>query len=435
MQKPRVYSDMYAQDMGPNRPSQDMCLQKRSVRTVRARQLSVAPNHMLLALCLVLMSLSTVLVSAQDVGIDICACQPGEYRFQLQLDLTCDDSTIDADTDEGVSDTTCLIGGQNPQGDEEVNDYVPISIQEFQVLELDQNQDVLRSKVYGDGYKDGDTIDYVSFVVERPENVTAQTLPAVLAITITGKNEAGQALLNTLGIRFENDCGIHPVLTDGQQIGWVRFVSRATFGLILFQSPLITNIPSLAATNCQENLVDPPTALCPLAPSDAPTPLPTALPGSPTEAPVVPTNSPTLAPAVPGTTPPVEVVDTEEPTIAPVVSPTSPPFPPTEGNLPTSTPSCSPVVPGQESGGGSSAGGKKYRNKKSMGTTNRSKLTKSSVDDGSSDMKPRPPGPKRKKKTNPSRGKKEMNKVKKRERRRLMVGPRPPTPSPVECPE
>lgn len=183
-------------------------------------------RHTIRVLFLLMAGLSTSTTMAQQVvGETICACQPGTYTMALQLNLTCGDRTIGEDITPGVNDTTCFIAPRSPG--ETVEDFVPTTVQEIQVFELDQLQDVVRSRVYESAFMDGDTVEYSSYVVSNPNNITATTLPKVLAVTLTARNAAGQPLLNTWAIRFDNDCGIYPVLTPGERIGWIRFVSTA----------------------------------------------------------------------------------------------------------------------------------------------------------------------------------------------------------------
>jgi hypothetical protein len=190
----------------------------------RARRLQSSgfkmQGHLLSVLGLLMMALSSFPASAQEVGVDLCACQPTLYRMQLQLDLTCGDQNIGGDETPGVSDTSCLIQDRAPS-----DNSVPATVQEIQIIELDQNQDVVRARVYDEGYIDGDSVEYVSFIIANPSDINVASLPKFLAVTITARNDDGEPLLNTWTIRFDNDCDVYPVLTDGDRIGWIVFVS------------------------------------------------------------------------------------------------------------------------------------------------------------------------------------------------------------------
>jgi hypothetical protein len=192
-------------------------------------------GHLLPVLGLLMMALSSFPALAQEIGVDLCACQPTVYRMQLQLDLTCEDQNIDGET-PGVSETSCIIQ-EPPSGN-----LAPATVQEIQIIELDQNQDVVRARVYDEGYVNGDSVEYVSFIVTNPSEINVVSLPKFLAVTITARNEESQPLLNTWTIRFDNDCNVYPVLTDGDRIGWIVFVSSTINIFWEFPSPTLLTL-------------------------------------------------------------------------------------------------------------------------------------------------------------------------------------------------
>ena len=188
-------------------------------------------------IAIVLLSLAHLdVVNAQEeeeeVGVSVCACQPATIDFQFQLDLTCDDRTISEDTVAGLADSACITntpqmtgGGSNDTEEEQQSDTTPVMIDTMQILELDQKQQVVSQTVYDDGYTNGDIISFASIVVQDPTQVDSMTLPSGLAVTITGRNAAGQQLLNSWAVRYTNSCDIYPVLEPGMQIGWTVLVS------------------------------------------------------------------------------------------------------------------------------------------------------------------------------------------------------------------
>jgi hypothetical protein len=126
----------------------------------------------------------------------------------------------------GIIETACLVSSRLPDT-VNVTDFVPVTVSEIQVLELDEFQDPIGQSVYTDGpYFDGDFVTYTSIVRTQPEIVNAMTLPRGLQVSIVGNNAQNQPIINTWGILYNNDCGIFPLLTVGQQIGWSIFVSH-----------------------------------------------------------------------------------------------------------------------------------------------------------------------------------------------------------------
>ena len=160
--------------------------------------------------------------SAQEVGVDICACQPSVYEITLDFDLVCDDTDV---MGPGINDTACLISSRLPDT-VNVTDFVPVQVNEIQILELDQNQDVVGQSVYTEGpYFNGDKIYYTSIVRKNPDLVNSVSLPRGIQTSINGNNALNQPLLNSWGILYDNDCGVFPLLEVGQKIGWSIFVS------------------------------------------------------------------------------------------------------------------------------------------------------------------------------------------------------------------
>jgi len=163
------------------------------------------------------------IISAQEIGLDLCACQPSVYEFTFDLDLTCDDQDVGG---EGISATTCLteLRGQENQEDA---DLVPVSVGQVSVFELDQNLDVIAQTVNTGNYLTGSTFTYTSIIATEPDMLNPDSLPRGLQLVIIGINALNQAVVNTFAILYDNDCGVFPLLREGQQAGWVIFVSKA----------------------------------------------------------------------------------------------------------------------------------------------------------------------------------------------------------------
>jgi len=52
------------------------------------------------------------------------------------------------------------------------------------------------------------------------------SLPRGIHFVITGLNAVEQTVVNTFIVLFDNDCGIFPLLTERQTIGWIILVSE-----------------------------------------------------------------------------------------------------------------------------------------------------------------------------------------------------------------
>lgn len=182
-----------------------------------------------LALLLVLSGF-VVELFAQEIGIDICACQPSTYEITIGALLTCGDSNV---AGTGIAETACITESRLPDT-VNITDYVPATVSEIQVLELSQclnpvDCDVVGQSLYTGPFFDGDSIVYTSIVRTSPEIINNLSLPRGFQVTIVGNNAANQPIVNSWTILYVNDCGIFPLLTVGQRIGWSIFVSIFLF--------------------------------------------------------------------------------------------------------------------------------------------------------------------------------------------------------------
>jgi hypothetical protein len=159
-------------------------------------------------------------VSSQT-GAEICACSPSNYEFTLDFSLFC--PPINITLGDAVAATTCLV---SPFGNPDVDDLVPVAVQEINILELDQNLRISVQENIEGNFADGDTFKYES-VSANPDNIGGPVdIPRAIQINIVGVNAADEPIINVYIITFTNNCGSYPVLFEGQSAGWTRFVSE-----------------------------------------------------------------------------------------------------------------------------------------------------------------------------------------------------------------
>ncbi|GAX23449.1 hypothetical protein FisN_15Lh180 [Fistulifera solaris] len=238
--------------------------------------------------CLFLLVQST---RAQQIGVDVCACQPSVYEFTFDFALTCDDQSVGG---AGITDTTCLTELRGEQNQEDA-DLLPVAVGQVSIFELDQNLDVIAQTVNTGLFLSGSTFTYTSIIATEPELLDPASLPRGIQLVFIGVNALNQAIVNTFAILYNNDCGVFPLLRVGQQAGWIIFT----------------------------DLGNPPEEVCPIAaePSSSPSASQT------TRAPVIenaPTASPSIvteAPVSPGTTD--SPVTSDEPSSVPVLQPST----------------------------------------------------------------------------------------------------------------
>jgi hypothetical protein len=160
-------------------------------------------------------------VSGQ-IGVNLCACQPSTYTMTFNFSLTCQDFNV---TGPGiVLPPGCLT---EIRGQEVVNqtELVPISVQSIQIYELDQNLQVVAQTVKEGNYLDGSSFTYTSIIATQTDQFNPTSLPQGFQLSITGVNSQEESVVQTYIIRYNNDCGIFPVLFEGQTAGWTIFVS------------------------------------------------------------------------------------------------------------------------------------------------------------------------------------------------------------------
>ena len=173
-------------------------------------------------------------VSAQLIGTDICGCQPAFYTFTFDFGLKCTDNTV---AGPGINETACLteIRGQEEVPDDEL---VPISVQNVQIFELDQRLQVVAQTVRPGVFVSGSNFTYTSIISTMTDTLNPLSLPRGLQLVITGLNSNEETVVNTYIILYTNDCGIFPILTEGQTYGWTIFVrARNRNALSLLQFP------------------------------------------------------------------------------------------------------------------------------------------------------------------------------------------------------
>jgi len=99
------------------------------------------------------------------------------------------------------------------------------------ILELGQSlQSIVAQTVLDDGYPDGSTFEYTS-IITNWTTLDDSTLPKGFQLVFEGENEAGEDLKQSSIVVYDNDCSIFPLLTVGQDFGWITFVSHVVAGL------------------------------------------------------------------------------------------------------------------------------------------------------------------------------------------------------------
>jgi hypothetical protein len=221
---------------------------------------------------------------SQTIGVDICACSPSVYTFELSFLLNCSMQTVK--DNPGVQDAECRVSGLRPE--DNVTDLVPVKVSTVEILELGAEQQVIQSGFYDQGYFDLATISYTS-ITGSPDalNLTVDQIPRGLQINIIGQNANEEDILNYWIVLFTNQCNAFPVFEIGDMIGWTVIVRIVT-------SCSINRYCGHGHSSCamhyffsQRGLDNPLAFFCPPAseaPTSSPAPSATVMP-SPTDSP------------------------------------------------------------------------------------------------------------------------------------------------------
>ena len=175
---------------------------------------------------LIMLLLQKAQAQAQPiVGIDICACSPSVYEFTMDFLLTCESTTVKS---PGIEDIECLVEATDVGQAEEVTDYTPVAVMSIDLLELDQSLAVLAQRYYDETmFRNSDKFTYTS-VIAKDSTEDASMIPKGIQLSIVGQNALEETLRLKWIIRYNNDCDVFPILTEGQHIGWTIFVSMLT---------------------------------------------------------------------------------------------------------------------------------------------------------------------------------------------------------------
>lgn len=191
------------------------------------------------------------LFSEKAMSQDVCSCSPSKYLFTLDLSLTC--PPVNVTRNPGISATFCQI---SPFGDadSEIEDLVPVEVENIEILELGQAFEVLSQQNITGLSVDGDTFDYTSIIAnEGNEDITK-----VIQLNIFAFNAAGEPIVNFFAISYSNICDEFPTLIEGESAGWVHFTKLeppatascpAVPESVPTESPQISDVPSTSATD------------------------------------------------------------------------------------------------------------------------------------------------------------------------------------------
>jgi hypothetical protein len=180
-------------------------------------------------------------VGAQ-IGIDQCACFPSTYTFMLDLGQLCSQTSLPS---SGIESTTCSVLSESGTV---LNNMVPTSVSEITVHELGQTlgTGIFPTQIPGTSFITGDSFTYTSSSVGTQEglntSIASGVFPRGLQLQLRGINLFSEIVDNNFTIVFSNECDVFPVVQEGDQIGWVKFVSISSLSMCVLSSRCVPNL-------------------------------------------------------------------------------------------------------------------------------------------------------------------------------------------------
>jgi hypothetical protein len=295
------------------------------------------------ALSIALLASSVV---ASTPGVDVFVCSPTSITFTLFFNGTCP-GTIEG---PGIVGTDCFY--EPPAADNTVQPIVSVSL--IQIIELNLDLVPAHVETKEENYASGDTIEWASLSDTNAPDLSV--IPGGIQIVITGADESGATIKNSILIEYTNNGSVSPIFEIGDQIGWIIIVSPSQVrGYICFDRSeshhvvVQSEFSPARPEHCPAVTFAPSTATPASSPTDSPVTPPSDSPVAPSDVPVSPTSpapavAPSDAPVAPSSATPVVApsdASVAPSSTAPVVTPSDAPLAPP----PVDAPSDAPVTP------------------------------------------------------------------------------------------
>jgi hypothetical protein len=170
-------------------------------------------------LAVVLAATVNISPCAAQLGFTVCSCSPPAFEITFDFSVTCNDTDVVNNT--GVAEAECNV---SPFQGGVAIDETPVVVSTIDVVELDRNNQVLKSSSVFQEFLNGDTFTYVT-TSANVSAVNTATVVGAWQISMIGSNAQQQPLLLMWIIKFTNDCQSYPVIVEGSKIAWSVFVS------------------------------------------------------------------------------------------------------------------------------------------------------------------------------------------------------------------
>lgn len=121
---------------------------------------------------------------------------------------------------DSIERTTCVVSGRDFMP---VSPDIPVNITSIVILEFGLTRDLLSRTTLPGPFDDGESFEFTSII--GTEAFEDNDAVQIFQIAVNGLNENQVAIRNSLGIVYTNACGVQPIVTVGDNFGWIVFVS------------------------------------------------------------------------------------------------------------------------------------------------------------------------------------------------------------------
>ena len=148
---------------------------------------------------------------------DLCSCSPTVFSFRFNFDGECPGNIKDGN---GIESVGCVA--DNDFGGE-VKDMMPRLVTKITITEFGQDGSIIMEDEMSEQFLNGDVFDYTS--IAATGILPNSEVPVTLQITLSGQNEIGVSLFNTVAFRYTNECDEYVSFEPDAAVGWLLIVS------------------------------------------------------------------------------------------------------------------------------------------------------------------------------------------------------------------
>ena len=179
-------------------------------------RMALMSRNSVLKSALLLVALVASSVAAQTPGVDVFICSPTSMTLTLNFTAGCPGTIADG---PGITGTDCFTIPERNTSES----FTPVSVSQFQVIEVNIDLTPAGVKNYVGDFQDGDSFEWASISAAKVSN--SSQVPGGIQFVVMGIDEKGASFRTTSLIDYTNDGNTSPIFEIGEYIGWIVIVS------------------------------------------------------------------------------------------------------------------------------------------------------------------------------------------------------------------